>query len=76
MKMMTPRPTGWPNENSAPLPKYYQLREALRKPIQMLQAGQPIPSERELRLARDVSHITMRKALNPAQVEMVVVAAK
>ncbi len=49
---------------SAPLPKYYQLRETLREQIEVLQAGQPIPSENELCLAHDVSRITVRKALN------------
>ncbi len=35
------------NGDSAPLPKYYQLREALREQIEVLQVGQPIPSENE-----------------------------
>ena len=49
---------------AAPLPKYYQLRETLREQIEVLQSGQPIPSENELCLAHDVSRITVRKALN------------
>ena len=56
------RPNG--TLRSTPLPKYYQLRETLREQIEVLQAGQPIPSENELCLAHDVSRITVRKALN------------
>jgi GntR family transcriptional regulator len=46
------------------LPKYAQLREALRKQIETLNADQPIPSEYELCDKYDVSRITVRKALN------------
>ena len=53
-----------PDGHSEPLPKYYQLRETLREQIELLQAGQPIPSENELCLAHHVSRITVRKALN------------
>ena len=52
------------SRKSAPLPKYYQLRETLREQIEVLQAGQPIPSENELCLAHAVSRITVRKAVN------------
>ena len=57
-------PKSQPNGNATPLPKYYQLREALREQIEVLQSGQPIPSENELCLAHEVSRITVRKALN------------
>jgi DNA-binding GntR family transcriptional regulator len=52
------------NGTAVSFPKYYQLRETLREQIEMLQSGQPIPSENELCLAHDVSRITVRKALN------------
>jgi GntR family transcriptional regulator len=61
---MTRTPKSQPNGTAAPLPKYYQLRETLREQIELLQSGQPIPSENELCLAHDVSRITVRKALN------------
>ena len=64
VKTATHPPNSRSNGNSAPLPKYYQLRETLREQIEVLQAGQPIPSENELCLAHDVSRITVRKALN------------
>ncbi len=59
---VTSRPNG--TLRSAPLPKYYQLRESLREQIEVLPAGQPIPSEKELCLTHEVSRITVRKALN------------
>jgi GntR family transcriptional regulator len=64
VKTATHPPKSRPNGNSAPLPKYYQLRETLREQIEVLQAGQPIPSENELCHAHAVSRITVRKALN------------
>jgi len=57
-------PKSQPSGKAAPLPKYYQLRETLREQIDLLQSGQPIPSENELCLAHEVSRITVRKALN------------
>lgn len=53
-----------PPQTAAPLPKYYQLREALRAQIGLLAADQPIPSEHELCQTHGVSRITVRKALN------------
>ena len=64
MKTATLPPQKRLDGNAAPLPKYYQLRETLRGQIEVLQAGQPIPSENELCLTYDVSRITVRKALN------------
>ncbi len=65
MKTATHPPKSQPNGTlrSAPLPKYHLLRETLREQIEVLQAGQPIPSENELCLAHEVSRITVRKAL-------------
>ena len=70
-----PRPTDRPNEHSAPLPQSHSPREALREQIDLPQSGQPIPAEQELCLARDVNRRWVRKALNPAHVEIAVVAA-
>ncbi len=64
MKTATHPSSRQPDGHSEPLPKYYQLRETLREQIELLQAGQPIPSENELCLAHNVSRITVRKALN------------
>ena len=64
MTTTTRTPKSRPNGTAVPLPKYYQLRETLREQIEVLQSGQPIPSENELCLAYDVSRITVRKALN------------
>ena len=52
-----------PPQTTAPLPKYYQLRESLRAQIEALTADQPIPSENELCQTHGVSRITVRKAL-------------
>ncbi len=53
-----------PLQATAPLPKYYQLRESLREQIELLAADQLIPSENELCQTHSVSRITVRKALN------------
>ena len=63
MRTATHPPTNRPHRTSASLPKYYQLRETLREQIEVLQAGQPIPSENELCLVHEVSRITVRKAV-------------
>ncbi len=51
-------------QTTAPLPKYYQLRESLHEQIELLTADQPIPSENELCQTHGVSRITVRKAIN------------
>jgi GntR family transcriptional regulator len=51
---------------SPPLPKYYQLREALRAKIETgeWQPGDLIPSERELCEQYNISRMTVRQALS------------
>jgi len=49
---------------ASPLPKYYQLKEALRELIANAQPDQLIPSEAELCDAYQISRTTVRKALN------------
>ena len=60
----TRKSESWSFGKQTPLPKYYQLREALREQIELLQADQLIPSESELCQIYGVSRITVRKALN------------
>ncbi|OCL27207.1 GntR family transcriptional regulator [Orenia metallireducens] len=48
-----------------PLPLYYQLKEILQEMIEnnILEAGDPIPTERELSEMHSISRMTVRKAI-------------
>lgn len=61
----TRQPSGpQPLIRQGPQPKHSQLREILRRRVQSeLPAGAPIPSERELAEAYDVSRLTVRAAV-------------
>ncbi|MBO6919226.1 MAG: GntR family transcriptional regulator [Rhizobiaceae bacterium] len=56
-------PENWANQYSGPL--YQQLRDHLNQIIRSggMQAGEPLPSEREIAEIADVSRITVRKAV-------------
>jgi GntR family transcriptional regulator len=61
---MNPNPPLTHIDQASPLPKYYQLKEALRGLITALQPDQLIPSESELCDTYQISRTTVRKALN------------
>ncbi|MDH7602814.1 MAG: GntR family transcriptional regulator [Armatimonadota bacterium] len=52
-------------DNNSPLPKHFQLREAIRRDVLVrgLRPGDLIPSERELVRIYDVSRVTVRRAI-------------
>ncbi len=52
-------------ENNSPLPKHFQVREAIRRDVlkRGLRTGDLIPSERELVKIYDVSRVTVRRAI-------------
>ncbi len=51
---------------NSPLPRHFQLREAIKKDAARkgLSVGDPIESERELALRYDVSRVTVRRAIS------------
>jgi GntR family transcriptional regulator len=49
--------------SDVPVPKHYRIREILRRRIQEMEAGEPLPTEAELCEAYSVSRTTVRKAL-------------